>query len=129
MSRTLADASELLAYAHQLEHSVTNAEPELSKVVERGALNVKRGAQTLLRSWSQRHYLKHYYRSLSYDMDNDGLGAEIGPDSAKLQGGMGRGVELGSANTRPSPHLFPAFDMEAPRFEEQAARALRRALR
>lgn len=124
-----ADTSELLAYARHLEFAVTDAEPELRKITERGALNIKRNSQARLRGLSRRRYLKHYYRSLSYDMDDDGMGAEIGPDASKPQGGMGRGVELGSVHTPPFPHLFPSLDEEEPKYLDQVSRALIKALR
>lgn len=124
-----ADASEVFAYAEHLDQAITTAEPELRRVTERGALNIKRNSQARLRGISRRHYLKHYYRSLSYDMDDDGLGAEIGPDASKLQGGMGRGVEFGSVHTPPFPHLFPSLDEEEPKYLDQVSRVLVQALR
>lgn len=123
-----ADISELLAYANQLDHAVTNAEPQLSKVVERAAFNVKRGAQSRLTGLSRRRYLKHYYRSISYDM-LEPLEAEVGPDPGHLQGKMGRGVEFGSAHTPPFPHLLPAADEEGPRFGKQAVDILLKSMR
>lgn len=124
-----ADITELMAYANRLEQAITTAEPDLRKITERGAFNIKRLAQARLRGISRRHYLKHYYRSLSYDLDDDGLGAEIGPAASKLQGGMGRGVEFGSVHTPPFPHLYPSLDEEEPRYLDQVSRALIRALR
>jgi hypothetical protein len=41
---------------------------------------------------------------------------EIGPDSNKLQGGLGRLLENGSVNNPPYPHLSPALDLEEPKF-------------
>lgn len=124
-----ADASQVYAYANRLEQAITTAEPDLRKITERGALNIKRNSQARLRGISRRHYLKHYYRALSYDMDDDGLGAEIGPDASKLQGKMGRGVEFGSVHTPPFPHLNPSLDEEEPKYLDQVSRALVRALR
>lgn len=124
-----ADASEVFAYANHLEQAITTAEPELAKITERGALNIKRNSRGRLRGISRRHYLKHYYRSLSYDVDDDGLGAEIGPDASKLQGKMGRGVELGSVHTQPFPHLFPSLDEEEPKYLDQVSRAIIKALK
>lgn len=125
---TDVDISELLDYARHLETAIDRAEPQLSKVVERGALNVKRGAQSRLSGISRRHYLKHYYRSLGYDMLNP-LEAEVGPDPGHLQGKMGRGVEFGSAHTPPFAHLLPAADEEEPRFGQQALNILWRSLK
>lgn len=123
-----ADASEVYLFAAHLASSVSRAEPELSKVVERGANNVRRGAFAHLRGQSQRVYLKHYPKSFSYDMV-DPLEAEVGPDSSKPQGGMGRGVEFGSVHTGPLPHWFPAADEEEPRFTDQVAAAWLRSLK
>lgn len=123
-----ADTSELRAYAQQWEFAVEHAEPALSKVVERGALNVKRTAVANVRSWSTGTYLKHYPKAISYDMLSP-LEAEVGPDSAKMQGGMGRGVEFGSAHTAPKPHMFPAADVEEPRFVDNVDRVFWRSLK
>ena len=123
-----ADVSELLQYANQVAHSVDNSVKDLSKVVERGAFNIKTGAIRNVRASSTGTYLPHYPKSISYDM-LDPLEAEIGPDSSKLQGGMGRGVEFGSSDTPPIPHMFPALEQEQPRFEKQIAPILAQALK
>lgn len=123
-----ADTSELLAFAQHLDYTIERAEPQLSKVVERGAFNVKRTAIANIRGWSTGTYLKHYPKSITYDM-LDPLEAEVGPDSAKPQGGMGTGVELGSAHTAPKPHLFPAADVEEPRFGKNVADVVARSMR
>ena len=123
------DFSELDAYASKLEFFVEGVSPDLSRDTENSAHNIKVGAQQRLRAWSRGVYLKHYPKSLSYDMDEDGLGAEIGPDPSKPQGGMGTGVEFGSKNTPPSPHLHPAFEEELPRWREQILRTMVRDLK
>lgn len=123
-----ADVSELLQYASQVASTVDHITPQLSKVVERGALNVKRGAVRIFDSYSNRAHLKHYPRSMSYDMINP-LEAEIGPDKSMPQGGMGTGVEFGSVHTKPMPHLGPALDMEAPQVQKWALPILARSLR
>jgi hypothetical protein len=123
-----ADVSELLKYASQVASTVDRTTPALSKVVERGAGNVKRESVRIFDSYSRRKYLKHYPRSMSYDMIHP-LEAEIGPDSAMKQGGMGTGIEFGSVHTEPMPHLFPAADLELPRVQKAALPILARALR
>lgn len=122
------DASDVYRYANQLEHAVTNLEPEFEKITERGALNVKNESRRLLRLYFRRKYLKHYYRSISYDMDGP-LAAEIGPDESMPQGGMGPGVEFGSKNTPPAPHMFPALDKEDPEYRARILRAYVRGLK
>lgn len=123
-----ADVSELLQYASQIASTADRVEPELSKVVERGGLNVKRESVRIFDSYSRRAYLKHYPRSMSYDMVGP-LEVEIGPDASKPQGGMGRGVEFGSVHTEPMPHLFPALDLEVPRVQKRALPILARSMR
>jgi len=123
-----ADISELLAYANHLDYAVERAEPALSKVVERGANNVRRDARSILSGYSRRAHLKHYPSSFSYDMIGK-LEAEVGPDSSKPQGGMGRGTEFGSVHTKPMPHWMPAADLEEPRFGKGAADILAREMR
>lgn len=123
-----ADVSELVAYAAHVGTTVERAEADLSKAVERGAVNVKRDAVNIFDSYSHRRYLPHYPRAMSYDMIHP-LEAEIGPDASKPQGGMGRGVEFGSIHTPPKPHLFPALDQEAPRLERQVAPIVARSMR
>lgn len=116
------DVSEVLQYASQLDHVVTNLEPEFERITERGAVNVKNESRRLLRLYFRRKYLKHYYRAIGYDMDGP-LAAEIGPDKDLPQGGMGPGVEFGSKNTAPAPHMFPALAKEEPRYQDAILRA------
>lgn len=120
--------SELLQYAAHVGSTVDRVSPELSKVVERGALNVKRESIRIFDSYSHRAHLKHYPKSMSYDMVGP-LEAEIGPDSSKPQGGMGSGIEYGSIHTKPMPHLGPALDIEAPRVQKWALPILARGMR
>lgn len=122
-----ADVSQLLQYASQVASTADRVTPELSRVVERGALNVKRESIRIFDSYSNRAHLKHYPKSIGYDMVGP-LEAEIGPDASKPQGGMS-GVELGSVHTRPMPHLMPALDIEAPRLQKWALPILARSLR
>lgn len=123
-----ADIRELVDYAYQVAHAFTNAAPELEKIGEQGIGNVRRNARRRLRSWSQGRYLKHYPRSFNDEKVGD-LDWETGPDSAKPQGKMGRGVEFGSVHTPPSPHWLPAADEEAPKIETKVERVVVRHLK
>jgi hypothetical protein len=93
------------------------------RIVGQGCLNVKRQAQGIIRAASHRGYLPHYPRSITYDVTahGDTVVGEVGPDRAKLQGGLGRLLEYGSRNSAPIPHLVPSLDAEVPRFEQYAA--------
>lgn len=100
--------------SEDLRKAVENAIPDAKKIAGKGALNVKRKAQRIIRERSKRGYLPHYPRAISYDVDAHGtiVTAEIGPKSEKLQGGLGRLIEEGSVNNAPIPHLSPALDLE-----------------
>jgi hypothetical protein len=97
-----------------LRFAVEQAIPQAKKVAGKGALNVKKKAQEIIKGNSPRGYLPHYPRAISYDVDAHGaiVTAEIGPKSEKLQGGLGRLIEEGSVNNAPIPHLSPALDSE-----------------
>lgn len=123
-----ADISELLAYAHQVEHAITRAEPELEQVGEAGIAGVERNARGRLRAWSRGRYLRHYPRSFGHEQVGP-LEWEAGPDASKPQGGMGRGAEFGSVNTPPAPHWLPAADEEAPKIEKKVEPVLVRHLK
>ncbi len=97
-----------------LRKAVEDAIPAAKKIVGKGSLNVKREAQRIIKAYSNRGYLPHYPRSISYEVSASGavVSSEIGPDSAKLQGGLGRILEEGTVNSPPYPHLNPALDDE-----------------
>jgi hypothetical protein len=97
-----------------LRKAVEQAIPGAKKIAGKGALNVKKEAQRIIRERSKFGYLPHYPRSISYDVDAFGslVTAEIGPKTEKLQGGLGRIIEEGTVNNAPIPHLSPALDRE-----------------
>jgi len=128
MARATVDASEVYRYAAHIGSVMDRVEPEAAKVVERAALNVKRAAQQAMRGHVRGRYLKHYGRSITYDMLEPTV-AEIGPDSAMPQGGMGRGVEFGSAHTPPMPHLIRSGEDEMPNLEKWIDQVVARGLR
>lgn len=121
------DFSELDALSNDLIDGIDRAMDAAVAVTKRGAQNIKTDAVDLIRgqlSPPGLTHLPHYPRAIDYELDEGGLSvtAEIGPDSAKRQGGRGSGVEFGSVNARPMPHMFPALDEEEPRYLEQLAR-------
>lgn len=80
--------------------------------LERGGEWVTYEARDRLRRYSRGMYLKHYPAAITSETARyrDRLSMFVGPESKRLQGGMGPGVELGSVNTPPMPHLHDAFD-------------------
>ncbi len=125
--RTRFEHRELDAYEIQLRAAGAEVIPEASKVVAKGALNIKNDARRLA---PQGPHTPHYARSISYDTaeSKTSTAAEIGPDLERRQGPLGHIFEYGSPTSPPRPHLAPAGDAEEPRFvqamEDLAARIL-----
>lgn len=90
------------------------------KVVQRGAYNIKKDAQ---RRISGHPHLPHYPNAITYDsIEKPGkVEAEIGPDKSRRQGPLGNIIEYGTVRNAPLPHLGPALEAEAPRFEKALA--------
>src|SRR5690554_467122 len=122
-----ADAGEVAAFADELTAAPDRLSSQMKQIVNRGALNIRRDAQRLIRGQITGTYLPHYPRAITYDIERAGdkVEAEIGPESDMPQGGMGPGVEFGSANAPPFPHLIPAYEAELPRFYQFLAEASR----
>lgn len=128
MARAQVDASEVFQYAAHLRSAMDRVEPAASRVVERGANNVKRNSRQAIRGHVRGRYLKHYPRSIGYDMIEPTV-AEIGPDASMPQGGMGPGIEYGSSNTAPMPHLIRSAEDEMPNLEKWLDQVVTRGLR
>ncbi len=94
------------------------AVPAAKKIVGKGSLNIKKEAQRIIRGASHRGYLPHYPRAVTYEVKGAGtlVSGEIGPETSRLQGGLGPLIENGSVNNAPIPHLGPALDLEENRF-------------
>jgi len=90
--------------------------PQARKVVARGSVQIKKGAQQRI---AGHPHAPAYPRSIGYDQyETPGwLRSQIGPDKLKRQGALGNILELGTTNNAPLPHLGPAADEEAPKFE------------
>lgn len=88
------------------------------KIVGKGCMNIKKQSQRTIREHSPRGYLPHYPRAIGYDVVARAadITGEVGPDAAKLQGGLARLLEFGSIHNVPIPHLIPALDAEVPAF-------------
>ncbi|WP_432136831.1 hypothetical protein [Streptomyces sp. bgisy154] len=112
-----ADVHELLGLARDLEAAPARIGRDLTSVVNRGALNVKRGWQANARTSSGRH-ARLYPSSISYDPHPvpAGASAEIGPDKSRPQGALGNLLEFGSVNNAPHMDGARALADEEPRF-------------
>lgn len=110
-------------WAVQIEEAIRRAPEETAKVVGRGALNIKKDAQRIVRRQlsGRRSHLRRYPYSIGYDVFQGlrGVTAEIGPDKDKkrMQGPFGAIVEFGSRTSAPMPHMRPAAERELPKFQ------------
>jgi hypothetical protein len=85
-----AKSEGLKEFAADLNKAAETVVEQAKKVVGAGCLNIKKDAQRIVRANSHRGYLPHYPRSISYDVTarGDTVVGEVGPDRAKLQGGL-----------------------------------------
>jgi hypothetical protein len=101
---------------------------EGKKIVSKGMLNIKRGAQAKVRVEQWAH-LPHLPRSFSYGVDELAKGVvrgQGGADMEKLQGKLDIYVENGTAHTPANAHWTRSFDEELPNFERYAEDYLHR---
>jgi hypothetical protein len=116
---------ELAEVADILGRAPGAAVSEVRKVVAKGALNIK---QDSARRSSGIAHARSYPRTITYDTHETASAAwaEIGPDNTKKVGGgphqtpgnLGLFFEFGGPRNAPIPHLRPAAETEAPRFEK-----------
>ncbi|WP_428964108.1 hypothetical protein [Micromonospora fluostatini] len=121
-------------WRQSIESALAKAPEETARVVARGALNIKKDAQRIIKGKlsGRRSHLRRYPYSIGYDVYQGlrGPAAEIGPDKTRtrLQGTLGAIAENGSLTSAPMPHMRPAGEREAPKFaaalEDLAAKLL-----
>lgn len=101
----------------KLDRVLSEAPKEVTQVVARGALNIKKDAQARARRIGR--HARRYPYSIGYDLRQGLRGpvAEIGPEVGRGQGSLGSILENGSPTSPPHPHMLPAGQAEAPRFE------------
>lgn len=109
--------SDLDALARDLLVATKAVPAETRRVVQRGALNIKRDWQE---AWSGLSHAPSLASAVTYDTKETAAGgeAEIGPDKGRRQGALGNLIEFGSVNNGPIPGGGPALMAEAPRFEQ-----------
>jgi hypothetical protein len=122
------DASDLLKLAADLEVEPKRVARDTYPVVKRLAKELEEQWRSNATSTARRHG-KHYPKAITAEQlpMGDGPWWEVGPESAKRQGGMGRGFEFGSVNQPPhwdgtraavgiEPKLYAAIDAVARSF-------------
>jgi hypothetical protein len=90
----------------------------------RGGKWTRYHARNILSGQITQTYLPHYALSITSEVEHSGgmYSMIVGPETRKKQGGMGPGVEFGSSNAPPFPHLFKAFDDRVESIIDRAAR-------
>lgn len=111
------DHGELDRWSAKLDKAASAAPEEVTKVVAKGALNIKNSARSRI---TGHPHAPAYPSSITYDMRQGlrGPEAEIGPDKERRQGALGNVLEYGTTNNAPLPHIAPATAEELPRFEQ-----------
>lgn len=111
------DHGDLDRWAVDLDEAARGVIPQVRQVVQKGALNIKTGAQ---RRVSGLAHAPSYPSAITYESRewSTGAEAEIGPDKGRRQGALGNLLEYGSVNNGPIPHIAPATAEELPRFEK-----------
>lgn len=130
MAKFSIDASELTAFAGQLEALERPLLTQERQVLSKGALNVKNGMAAEARASYQGH-LKHLAGTITYDINMVGGGvleAEIGPDKTRKQGPLAVFAYFGSRNNAPRLDLESPLRKEAPNFHRWAAKVLGEAI-
>lgn len=120
--------TEVRDFAAKLETDVKVMRDELPRIVKRGAVNIKRDAQRDIATQVGRGHAKHYARSITFDLEDGGHRAEIGPQIGRTQAFLGKILEFGTATSPPHPHMVPALEQELPRFQKAVQEAAERIL-
>jgi len=100
----------------ELDRAISRAIPEVTGVLSKGALNIKKDWQT---AWKGLKHAPATPYAVGYDIavTPGTISAIVGPDKNKRQGALGNLLEFGSLNNPPKPGGSPALDAEAPKFE------------
>lgn len=103
----------------ELDVAISRALPEITAVVSKGSLNIKKNWQATWKGLGLKH-LRAAPWSVNYDVVTTPGKIEgiIGPDLGRKQGNMAFILELGSETSAPHPGGSPALDAEAPKFEK-----------
>ncbi|QCR53210.1 hypothetical protein C1N80_06190 [Brachybacterium sp. SGAir0954] len=122
------DVSEVRRLATDLGKAPRAVVSEAEKVLEKGALNVKRrmaeDAKQLTGS------ARHFHGSISYDpTPGAGVGYEVGPDKERMQGALGNLLYFGSRKNAPVLDVEAGLADEEPRLVTAMEQMLEKVMR
>jgi hypothetical protein len=103
-----ADLSGLDKLIADLAAAPGRLRPDVIKLTREAVRRGRDDARERISGQIRGKYLPHYAQSITHEVS--GTKGEFGPDSSRPQGRMGRGVEFGSVNHPPLPHMLPAAD-------------------
>lgn len=112
------DTSQLDALAVDLADVPAETMPKFRQVVSKGALNVK---NDLRDGAAGGHTYRHFGRSIDFDLTDDGLGAEIGPNKDRIQGALGNILYFGTSKNAPVLDINGPLHREEPRLADAIA--------
>lgn len=115
----MSGAAEFFTLARDLENAGPKALAATRSAMQAGALLLKTTWAANAVGTSGVHG-KHYPSSITYETRMTGSGAEgeVGPDSSRPQGRMGRGFEYGSINQPPHLDGLKAAETVGPAVEK-----------
>lgn len=118
-------ASEFFDLAADIEKEAVDVAPVLRTVIQVGMAEMKDAWKQAARESSGVHG-KWYPESITYETRilATEIYGEVGPDSGKLQGSMGRGFEYGSRNQPPHLDGLRTIETAAPALEARFSTAL-----
>jgi hypothetical protein len=116
MDRIGFDGRDLAYVVTSIDKASAVAAAETAKVVGRGALNIKKGAQKRIKGHPR-------FKRLPYAIDYDDVTTtsraaytEVGVNHGKRQGPLGGIAENGTPTSAPMPYMRPAVEAELPNF-------------
>lgn len=115
------DLSDLTKLGDDFEQAPKRARIGMTVATVKAGLEVRNKSRALIDGQRRGQYLKHYSTAITAEVTGGGSDApsvEVGPESGMPQGGMGRGVEFGSARGKPLPHMVPSFEQVEPQYVE-----------
>ncbi|MBX6360100.1 MAG: hypothetical protein IRZ03_08475 [Acidobacterium ailaaui] len=111
------DFTQVERLADDLEDVPEEVRPKFSKVIEKGALNIKNGMR---QDASGHPTYRHFPLSITYDMTGD-YSAEIGPDKGRIQGALGNILYFGTSKNAPVLDINGPLHKEEPRLADAIA--------
>lgn len=125
MSYVGIDMSEVTKLAADFGKAAGSVIPEIDKVVERGALNIK---NTMVDDAASAGHYRHFSRAISYDRAYavGSVAYEVGPDKDRMQGALGNILYFGTGHNGPVLDIEVGMRAEAAPLEKSVADAAER---